>query len=51
VSASRSLARELQNESNLFVIALDIEQHLSEFIAENGGGPGVRLRKRQQRKS
>jgi hypothetical protein len=24
-----------------------IERHRSEFIDENGGGPGVRLRKRQ----
>jgi hypothetical protein len=28
-----------------------IEHHPAEFIDENGGGPGVRLRKRHQKKS
>jgi hypothetical protein len=27
-----------------------IERHSVEFIDENGGGPGVRLRKRHQKK-
>jgi hypothetical protein len=47
---SHSLARELQNEPNLFAMVLDIGQHLGELIDENGGGPGVRLRKRRQKK-
>jgi len=29
---------------------LGVERHSIEFIDENGGGPGVRLKKRQQKK-
>jgi hypothetical protein len=32
-------------------VAATIEHHSIEFIDENGGGPGVWLRKRQQKKS
>jgi hypothetical protein len=32
-------------------VAATIEHRLIEFIDENGGGPGVRLRKRHQKKS
>jgi hypothetical protein len=42
--------RELQNEPNSS-IDRDQHHHLVEFIDENGGGPGVRLRTRQQKKT
>jgi hypothetical protein len=32
-------------------VAATIEHRLIEFIDENGGGPGVRLRKRHQKKN
>jgi len=42
---------ELRNEPNLLeVTLLDIKVARVEFIDENGGGPGVRLRKRQLKK-
>jgi transcriptional regulator with XRE-family HTH domain len=39
------------DEATLFAIETVLKRAGVEFIEENGGGPGVRLRKRQQRKS
>jgi hypothetical protein len=38
-------------ESTLVALQKALESADIEFIDENGGGPGVRLRKRQQKKA
>ncbi len=39
------------HESTVMALQKALESAGVEFIDENGGGPGVRLRKRQQKKS
>jgi hypothetical protein len=52
--------RELRSTGNMDVVLIVLRRwpsashrdaHPFEFIDENGGGPGVRLRKRHQKKS
>jgi len=51
VLASSSGVRELGGrEGTAGKIRMALESAGIEFIDENGGGPGVRLRKRQQKK-
>ncbi len=54
-SAAPTSSRERERETSMTVandlaVRRALEAAGVEFIDENGGGPGVRLRKRQQRK-